>query len=135
MKTTENKLLFIVEDDPLYSNALSEYLTKEIGNLEIKQFSNGESCLHEMYLNPLALIIDYYLDSQFEYAWNGIQILKKILISYPSSSIIIISVQNDLQIALNCVKNGALDYVIKNEKTFQTIQDSLLNVIDDQIQY
>ncbi len=135
METSEKKLVFIVDDDPLYSKVMSEFFTKEIPHLEVKLFSTGEACLHEMYLNPVAVILDYYLDSEFEYAWNGIQILKKILLAYPSSNIIIISAQENMETALNCVKQGALEYVIKNEKALWAIKKTLLDVIDDTVEY
>jgi len=135
METTEKNLVFIVDDNPAYAKMLNTFLLKAIPNLKTKIFSTGEACLHEMYLSPMAIVLDYYLDAKFEYAWNGIQILKKLLSKDPALNVIVISAQENIEIALNCIKEGAIEYIIKNEKTLPEIQKLLLNVIDDAVEY
>jgi len=135
METTENKLVFIVDDDPVYTKLIHEYLIREVPDVQIKTFPTGEACLHEMFQNPIAIVLDYYLDSEFPYAWTGEQILKKIELSFPSTSVIIISAQESMEVALNCVKQGAREYVIKNEKALSQIKKVLLDIIDDATVY
>jgi FixJ family two-component response regulator len=129
--TRENKLVFIVDDNLSYANMLNVFLLNEIPGLETMLFNTGEACLHDMYLNPLAVVLDYYLDSKVEFAWNGGQILKKILAADPSANVIVISAQDKIEIALDCVKEGAREYVMKNEKAFLEIKKIVLNIIDD----
>jgi DNA-binding NtrC family response regulator len=134
MKTLENKLVFVVDDDALYTKAVSDYLLKEFPELQIQTFTTGEACLHSLSLMPVAIILDYYLNSEFEFAWNGLQLLKKMHAAYPAINIIIISAQKEVEIALNCLKEGAYEYLTKNENTLPAIKRILENIADDPIE-
>ena len=85
--------------------------------------------------NPFAVVLDYFLNTKFESAWNGIEVLKKILADYPTSNVIVISAQESMELALNCMNSGAIDYVIKNEKAMPEISKILLNLMDDEVEY
>lgn len=135
MTSSENKLVFIVDDDPVFTKGLEEYLSAEIPGIKTRSFSTGEACLHEMYLNPMVIILDYYLNSEFPYAWNGEEILKKIEGSFPGSKIIIISSQKNVEVAVECLRHGAYEYVTKNEKALPAIKNILLDIIDNGIEY
>lgn len=135
MSLPDKKLIFVVDDDPIYTKVVSEYLSKEIPNLEFKLFNTGEACLHELDLEPVAIVMDYFMNSEFENAWNGQQILKKILNINPSMSVIIISAQHDMEVALNCLRLGAFDYIIKNENALPAIKSAITNVIDETVEY
>ncbi len=135
MEASENKLVFIVDDDTLYAKAVSAYLLKEIPDLQLKTFTTGEACLHSLYLNPVAIILDYYLNSEFEFAWNGLQMLKKLREADPSLNVIIISSQHDMEVALNCMREGATEYIIKNESALPAIKKLMEGIFDDAIEY
>ncbi len=135
METSEKKLVFVVDDDSLYTKGVSEYLRKEIPDLQIKAFSTGEACLHALHLNPSVIILDYYLNSEFEFAWNGLQMLKKILTTQPWLKVIIVSCQHEMEIALNCMKEGAADYIIKNENALPSIKKTVDALFDGAIEY
>jgi two-component system OmpR family response regulator len=135
METNANKLIYIVDDDPVFLKMLQAFLLKEVPGIEIKTFPTGEACMHEMYQNPLAVILDYSLNSEFPYAWNGVQVLKRIDQAFPSANIIIVSSQTKVEVALDCIRQGALEYVMKDEKSFESIKQLLLNLIDDLVEY
>lgn len=135
MKHEAPKLVFIVDDDPVFTAALSTFLSNQIPNVDIRTFPTGEACMHEMHLNPLVIILDYILNSEFPYAWNGMQVLKKIEHSYPSTNIVIISAQENVEVALDFIRQGAFEYVMKNAKALPTIKDILMDVIDDESTY
>ena len=130
MKNEKEILVFIVDDDPIYLKTLEVFLIKEIPDVSIKTFSTGEACLHEMHLDPDILILDYYLNSEFPYAWDGIQVMKKISWHYPYTTIIMLSSQQNIETAMDSINEGAFEYVIKNEKAFLKIKNTVLNVID-----
>jgi len=135
MNIYSTRLLFIVDDNLSYANMLAAYLSQEISGVETKVYGTGEACLHEMHLNPFAIVLDYFLDTRFEQAWNGIHVLKKIVSEFPDSNVIVLSAQESLELALNCIKEGAIEYVVKNEKTLPAIQKIMLNLIDDDVEY
>ena len=130
MKTTKEILVFIVDDDPVYLKMLEIFLAKEIADIKIKTFPTGEACLHEMHLNPDILILDYYLNSEFPYAWDGIKVMKKISFSYPYTSIIILSAQQSIETAMETISEGAQEYIVKNEKAFPKIKSSIMNLVE-----
>jgi two-component system response regulator AtoC len=114
--------VFIVDDDPVFSKALETYLKKEVPNVEVASFSNGESSLHELHRSPDLLLLDYRLDSEFAYAWDGLQILKKINNIDPGLSVVVMSAKESVDTAMNCIKMGAMEYVVKNEQAFPKIK-------------
>src|SRR5210317_1162112 len=70
--------IFIVDDEPLLTEMLTDYLNDHNQNLDIKSFPTGEECLQCMDENPNLVVLDYYLNSKEKDAANGIDILKEI---------------------------------------------------------
>jgi DNA-binding NtrC family response regulator len=131
METARDILVFIVDDDAMFCKALENYLKNEISGLAIRSFPNGEACLHEMHLNPDVVLLDYRLDSEFPYAWDGLQVLKKIGQLDPGISVVILSAGENLEIAMDCINTGAVEYVVKNEHAFEKVKKVILNLKDE----
>ncbi len=128
METKKEILVFIVDDDPMYLKVLETWLLKEIPDLKIKTFSTGEACLQAMELNPDLVILDYYLDTEFPYAWNGIEVLKKINSLYPPLPVVIFSAQESIETAMKTLNEGAFEYISKKEGGFQKIKEIILDI-------
>jgi two-component system, OmpR family, response regulator len=128
MEKKKDILVFIVDDDPMFLKVLENWLLKEIPDLKIKTFPTGEACLHAMEQNPDVIILDYFLDAEFPYAWNGIEVLKKINSLYPLLPVIIFSSQENIETAIKSLNEGAFEYVSKKEGGFQKIKDILLEI-------
>lgn len=124
-------LLFIVDDDPLYTKALEHSIINKMTSVKIKTFQTGEACLQQMKLRPDIVILDYYLDSKVSYAWNGLTILKQIKKLYPKTKVIMLSVQDSLEVAVKCIENGSFDYIPKSESAFVRINNVLMNIVED----
>ena len=130
MKAKKEILVFIVDDDPVYLKMLEIFLLKEIADINVKIFPTGEACLHSMHLEPDILILDYFLNSQFPSAWDGIQVMKKISWNYPHTNIIILSSQQSIETAMNTINEGAQEYIVKNEKAFPKIKNSIMSLVE-----
>ena len=128
---TKEILLFIVDDDPLYSKALEYSITNKLPTIKIKTFLTGEACLQQMKLKPDVVILDYFLDSKVPYAWNGLNILKQIKMLNPKTKVIMLSSQDSLDVAVKCIDNHSFDYVSKSESAFVKINNVLKNIIED----
>lgn len=124
-------LVFIVDDDVLYTKALEHSILDKIPSVKIKTFQTGEACLQQIKQNPDIVILDYYLDSKVSYAWNGLTILKQIKKLNPKTKVIMLSVQDSLEIAVKCIDNGSYDYISKSESAFVKINNVLMNIIED----
>ncbi len=130
--TTKEILLFIVDDDSLYSKALEYSITNKLPNIKIKTFLTGEACLQQMKLKPDVVILDYFLDSRIPYAWNGLNILKQIKMLNPKTKVIMLSSQDSLDVAVQCIDNHSFDYISKSESAFVKINNVLKNIIAEE---
>jgi DNA-binding NtrC family response regulator len=130
MKQDNEHAVYLIDDDALYLNAV-EHRLQEQGRRRfvIKIFTTGEQCMKYMREStPEIVVLDYYLHSQEKEAADGITVLKKIRNLYPTIQVIILSRLEKLDIAVNCLKSGAFDYVVKNESALIRIEH-LINTI------
>lgn len=123
--------VFLVDDDNMFLKMLEDNLAnqKYKSRMHFKTFSSGEACLENLHLNPDLIILDYYMDKGNSNAMNGIQVLKKIKQRNPGQQVIMLSGQDKIEVAVETMKNGALDYLIKNESAFVRGQHVIKNII------
>ena len=130
-ETPKKKTIFIVEDNEMYSKSLKEYLlTRFLNTLKIKTFYLGEMCLMELHRNPIIVVMDYILNSKYNEANNGLEIIKRIKILKPETNIIILSVQKRLEINLEAIKDFNCIYVQKNQKSFMKVEQSIKEIFN-----
>ncbi|HEV7231513.1 MAG TPA: response regulator [Bacteroidia bacterium] len=116
MKTKKNYNIYLVDDDPMYLSTLERLVIGQEPDIHVKSFPTGEDCLESFGKKiPDAVVLDYYLKGVENNAMDGIHILNKIKTTYRAVPVIMISAQTKIEIAVNCIKNGALDFIIKNE--------------------
>lgn len=99
--------VFIVDDDPICKELYRQYLIN-IGLEDIQLFDNGQDCLNALTQNPDIILLDHQMAPM-----DGLETLKKIKRFNPDIYLVFISGQHDLQVAVNALKYGAFDYVIK----------------------
>ncbi|WP_068943323.1 sigma-54-dependent transcriptional regulator [Chryseobacterium timonianum] len=121
MKPNYTKI-FIVEDDMFFSEMLKYHLSLNPDH-EIIAFDTAKDCLSGLYLNPDIICIDFGLPDM-----KGDVLFKKLKEAQPSVPIIIISGQDDIETAINFLKSGAHDYIVKNEHTKEMLWNSILKV-------
>ena len=114
------KKIFIVDDDPMLREALQDYLTRKIPH-QIRLFNTGEECFEFMAENPDVIILDYYLNTVSKDAADGMKILEQLKKHYPQIHVIVLSSQEHYGIAMQTIQKGAEHYVVKDEKSFETI--------------
>lgn len=114
MQNTNNIKLFLVDDDALYLKSLEIEFT-QLGGFAIKTFATGELCLQNIQDKPNLIILDYHLDSIDKNAMNGIHTLDKIKEIDPDILVIMLSSQDEIEVAVNCMHHKATDYVVKSE--------------------
>lgn len=124
-----NYPIAIVDDNQSFSLILSDYLLDEC-NLHSKKYSNGNDFLNEYKAgDDRIIILDY--DFGVDNGPNGLVILKRIKEINPIARVIMVSGQDNLEVAIETMRRGAVDYFIKTNKTvFPTIVCSILKLID-----
>jgi DNA-binding NtrC family response regulator len=121
-------LIYIVDDEPMQRELLTDHLGKMSG-YEIHSFSTGEECLAALKVRlPSIVFLDYNLDSQVRDALDGIEILKKIKEMGPTIEVVMISGQDKIEVAVNSMKYGAFDYVVKGEGAFYRAEKAVFNI-------
>ncbi|MEP6748212.1 MAG: response regulator [Bacteroidota bacterium] len=101
--------IFLVDDDVLCLNLYQQFL-KQLGYTNVRLFDNGNDCLESLSIHqPDIIFLDYNMDDL-----NGIDVLKQIKKFNPSITVLFISGQEDIEIAVNAMKQGALDYIVKS---------------------
>lgn len=124
---SERRYLFLVDDEPIQNEMLKDFLTERF-LYDVKIFDNGEEALKNMHLNPEIIILDYYLNANNPTAKNGIEILKSIKDQTPETQVIVLSGQDKIDVAIDTIKFGAYDYVVKGESAFNRIENLINNV-------
>lgn len=119
MKNQHSFKIFIVEDDLWYSSML-EYTLNLNPEYQVKKFNSAQSFLAALHEKPDVVSLDYSLPDT-----NGDELMLKIREISPDTRILIISGQEDVKIAIDLLKKGAYDYIVKDEDT----KDRLWNAI------
>lgn len=118
----ESFKIFIVEDDPFYGRLLKHHLSLN-PDYEVELFASGKACLQELYRKPDVVSIDYGLPDM-----DGGVLLNKIRAVNSSVPVIIISGQEDIATAVDLLKKGARDYLVKDENTKDLLWRSIINI-------
>jgi DNA-binding NtrC family response regulator len=119
MKNRSTFKIFILEDDVWYGSMLQHYLSLN-PDYEVRRFENSATFFGALHDSPQVVTLDYSLPD-----CDGGEALKKIKEINPSTQVIIISGQEDVATAINLLKNGAFDYIVKDDDT----KDRLWNTI------
>ena len=119
--------VFLVDDDVLFLKSLEIEFNQHAG-FEIKTFITGELCLENLSQNPDVIILDYHLDGIDKNAMNGIETLDKIKAYDIDIPVIMLSSQDKIEVAVNCMHHKAFDYVIKSETAFMRLQKNITTV-------
>ncbi len=125
MKRQFNKQVFIVDDDPFWTAVLTQILT-DIGFTNIRCFSNGTDCINNLSLNPNLVFLDYQMDDM-----DGIKVLQKIKAYNTEILVVFCTDHNVLRVAVNAMKNGSHDYILKSTSNGQALADNIKTFIDN----
>lgn len=118
----ENKIsLFLVDDDAVFLKLLEIELLQH-ADFTITTFSSGELCLEQLSQNPDVIILDYHLDGINKNAMNGLETLDRIKAANADIPVVMLSSQDSIDVAINCMHHRALDYVVKSETAFLRLQ-------------
>ena len=130
MSIPDTMKIFLVDDDKMFMESMKHYLSQE--GVEIKTFLTGEECLGNLEKeDPKVVILDYYLNSNCAFAMNGIQVMNKIKQSNPDTEVIMLSSQDDVNIAVDTMKYGAYDYITKGVSAGIKIKNAVRHILDN----
>ena len=119
--------IFLVDDDAVFLKLLEiEFL--QHADFIIETYATGELCLASLSNNPDVIVLDYHLDGIDANAINGIETLDRIKALNPAIPVIILSSQDRIEVAINCMHHLAYDYVVKSETAFMRLQKIISSI-------
>lgn len=111
MDAKKSMLIFVVEDNVLFNKMVCEHLKKN-NYTNLKSFVSGNECINAVMKgeHPDIVIQDYFLDDI-----NGVDVLKAVKKQSRKSEFIFLTANEDIEVAIDSMKFGALDYIIKEK--------------------
>jgi two-component system, OmpR family, response regulator len=128
MNSDKKIKLFLVDDDAVFLKNLEiEFL--DSADIEVETYATGELCVKNLSKKPDVIILDYHLDGIDANAMNGIATLDKIKAYNEETAVIMLSSQDSIDVAVNCMQHKAYDYVIKSETAFLRLKKNITNIL------
>lgn len=113
-------LVFVVEDDEWYSKLLVHSISLN-PEFEVARFSTGKELLAALHRRPSVITLDYRLPD-----YQGDELLSRIKSFDSSIEVVVISEQENIETAVDLLKHGAYDYIVKSKD----IKDRILNTVN-----
>jgi len=129
MKSSKRETILVVEDDILYLNLIKKELEK-LGYENVIAFSSGTEALQNLNIKPDIALLDYFLEKDL----TGMDILKKIRKRWPDTQTIFLTASDDVNIAVDTMRNGAYDYIVKGDTAFIRIRHLLKKISEINVQ-
>ena len=127
MKDKNTIKLFLVDDDAVFLKLLEIEFIEHTG-YDVETYLTGELCIENLSHAPDLIILDYHLDGIDKSAMNGLITMDRIKAINPGLPVIILSCQDKIEVAVNCMHRGALDYVVKSETAFLRLKKIIENL-------
>lgn len=113
--------IFVVEDDEWFGKLLSYSLSMNPDH-EVFTFTTGQECLEKLHEKPHIITVDYRLPDM-----DGNELIKRIKNINSEIEVIAISGQEDIETAIELIRIGAFDYIVKKED----IRDRVLLTVNN----
>ncbi|GAB4395137.1 MAG: sigma-54 dependent transcriptional regulator [Microscillaceae bacterium] len=118
--------IFVVEDDEMYAQILSYHLSLN-PDYEVQVFTSAKKFLNHLHQKPSLVTLDYSLPDM-----SGNELLQKIKVQYPDVPVIIVSGQEDIATAVKLLKEGAYDYIVKDDDAKERLWNAVRNARENQ---
>ncbi len=117
-----NRLVYVVDDEETILRLLEHWISKKWG-YETRLFRSGEALLESLNEVPDVVLLDIMLPGI-----GGVETLKEIKQRHPDLPVIMLSAQGKVEVAIETLKLGAMDYYSK-PVDFAKLEVSLKNAI------
>lgn len=97
----------VVDDDPSIRDALSMVFT--LAGYRVDTYASGEDFIdHAQSRLPDCIVLDIHLPGM-----SGLDVLKQLRQRHIGVPVLMLSGDNDIPVAVQAIKNGAIDYLVK----------------------
>ena len=116
--------IFIVDDNNMFLKVMYKFLSQN-EKFDVHAISTGRECINRLNEKPDIISLDYTLPD-----YNGREIFEKVTEITPQTNVIIVSGQNDINTAIELLKLGAYDYIVKGVDTRDKILIAIEKIIE-----
>jgi two-component system response regulator AtoC len=114
--------IFVVDDDEIYGARLGHFLSLN-PDFQVKKFYSARSLIAALHEKPDIITLDYSMPDM-----NGDTLFTQVKELSPLAHVIIISGQDNIQVAIDLFKKGVHDYIVKNADTEQRLWMAIQNL-------
>ena len=114
--------VLIAEDDKWYAELLQYHISLN-PEYVVSHVSSGKQLISQLSEFPDIITLDYSLPDM-----NGSELLKVIRQESPSTEIVIVSGQEDVKTAVGLLKEGAYDYIVKDDDTKEKLWNTISRI-------
>jgi two-component system, chemotaxis family, chemotaxis protein CheY len=117
------KKVFVIEDNKT-EGMLLKLCLGSIKNISIKNYTLGQDLLNDMFEEPDIVIADMMLPDI-----TGEELIRKVKDDNPSTEIIVVSAQREIDIIAKVQEMGIYNYLVKSEACMEYLQKTLEDLI------
>lgn len=120
--------ILLVEDNPDFANLVELFLKKhQPGSFEVYWRGDGNEALKELEANPAIdlILMDYFLPGK-----NGLEVIRDIRDHGYTVPVVFLTVNKDFDLAVEVLKLGVEDYLVKEEISTPVLPKTILNVLE-----
>lgn len=114
--------ILIAEDDRWYAESLQYHLALN-PDYSVSYVESGKELLKKLSDRPDVITLDYSLPDM-----SGADLFKRIKQECPDTQVIIVSGQEDVKIAVELLKEGAYDYIVKDSDTNDRLWQAVVHI-------
>lgn len=115
--------VYILDDDRFFGTYISRGLSQDL--FDVRYFQMEEECLNALDAIPEVLILDHSLQHM-----TGLEILEEVRRRCGNRThVIYLSAQEEVHIALRAIREGAVNYLEKNDGTLNELYATLIGLI------
>ena len=118
----------IIEDEEAHFSLMKRAITREFSSASVVHFLDATTCLDRLdQVNPTVIITDYLMPGM-----NGVEFLEVLNQQNIDIPVIMITGQGDENVAVQAIKSGAKDYLVKTGDFFTLLPSVIDKVIRNQ---
>lgn len=119
-----DKKIFLVDDDPFWV-AILQQLLEDLGYTNLHTFDGGNDCIANLNLNPDLIFLDKEMGDM-----DGLKVLEEIKNINPDIEVIFCTAVEDLSVAIEALRNGSNDFLLKSNVNKKEVSELLNNVFN-----
>lgn len=118
----EQKVVFVVEDDPVQQKMLQVHFEQLQGNYQVKTYADPKDMMLHLSEKPFAIVLDHFFADKQK---TGLDYLAELRKSHRHLPVIYYTTLNDESVKKKVADLGAEEYIIKDSASLVRLRTAL----------